>query len=513
MNHNSKEKSNSPLVSVVIASYNGTSTIVRTIDAALKQTYPHYEIIVVDDGSTDNTREVLANYIEAGSITYYYQKNAGCGAARNYGVQQSKGSLLAFLDSDDYWHEKKLEEQVRVFVENPETIVCYTESYSVDPHSDVVWKTQRTVLSQQRSGSITAYLLFHGIITLSSAVIRRDVFNRVGGFTEIYDLMMAADIHLWLRVAPLGSIVGITTPLTFYQLRDAPTDAQVHHNYSVLLRMYDDLCRNSVGWYGWAYRCGRLIVRLKFLRKKMILKIKKLGFKKIIAEIARRVWRVIDPVVYPWVIFRIKRFISNKSTIDQVIDFASSGTLRVVTLGQIHEEIKQLLQILEPKQPQTILEIGTANGGNLFVLARILAPNGHIISLDLPGGPWGGGYSYLKQLVYRSFVSKHQTIDLIRANSHESKSLQLVTEKIGGKKIDALFIDGDHTYKGVKQDFEMYSTLVGPGGIIAFHDIANPADENFGVQQFWNEIKNDYNHREIINAENQVGFGIGVIFM
>jgi cephalosporin hydroxylase len=105
-------------------------------------------------------------------------------------------------------------------------------------------------------------------------------------------------------------------------------------------------------------------------------------------------------------------------------------------------------------------------------------------------------------------------IYLLRRDSHDPKTLEEVKGILDGQKVDFLFIDGDHTYNGVKQDFEMYSPLVKEGGIIAFHDIVcHDPSENVGVPEFWNLIKNKYKHLEIVYDWNQKWAGIGVLYV
>jgi len=108
----------------------------------------------------------------------------------------------------------------------------------------------------------------------------------------------------------------------------------------------------------------------------------------------------------------------------------------------------------------------------------------------LPGGPFGCGYSESKIPLLKSFAREGQNIHLIRANSHDTETLQKVKKILNGKNLDFLFIDGDYTYEGVKRDFEMYGPLVRKGGIIAFHDIVPSRYENVGgVPKFWSRDK------------------------
>ena len=158
-----------------------------------------------------------------------------------------------------------------------------------------------------------------------------------------------------------------------------------------------------------------------------------------------------------------------------------------------------------------IVEIGTARGGTLFLFAHIANP-AKIISVDLPGGSFGRGLLFGLIPFFKSLGKKH-VIQLIRADSHSEETLAKVQSRLKGCKVDFLFIDGDHTYQGVKQDFLMYSPLVRKGGIVAFHDIVTH-DPTAGceVDRFWNEIKQRHRHVEIIEEQNQKWAGIGVLY-
>lgn len=186
---------------------------------------------------------------------------------------------------------------------------------------------------------------------------------------------------------------------------------------------------------------------------------------------------------------------------------------RFFWIKQIQTEILALCKLIEAKKPKTILEIGTANGGTLFLTAKLAHPEAHIISLDLPDGQFGGGYPSFKEEFYKSFASKNQSIDLIRADSHQLSSLNQVKKMLGDKKLDYLFIDGDHTYEGVKQDYEMYAPLTDNSAMIAFHDIAvHPESWNVQVNKLWDEIKANYACQEFIENKLQGWAGIGVLF-
>lgn len=220
--------------------------------------------------------------------------------------------------------------------------------------------------------------------------------------------------------------------------------------------------------------------------------------------------------------YKLRRDTRNCKSLEDYVDFVFTFNNRFpfrklnIQPLQVKPEILDLLNILNEKKPKIILEIGTAKGGTLYLWSRIAAPDAKIISVDLPEGPFGGGYPKWRMPLYRSFARDNQKIYLIRANSHSSQTVLRVEKILDGNKIDFLFIDGDHTYEGVKEDFETYTTYANKKGIVAFHDIVeNKSDEIWQVYRFWKEIKQDYNHQEIISEKRLIdrSAGIGVIFL
>ena len=121
---------------------------------------------------------------------------------------------------------------------------------------------------------------------------------------------------------------------------------------------------------------------------------------------------------------------------------------------------------------RAILEIGTAHGGTFFLFSRAAAANALLVSLDLPEGRWGGGYSNWGTWIFRRLLLPGQSAHFVRADSHSATALEWVKQALGGTPLDLLYIDGDHSYEGVKADFDMYSGLIRPGELIIFHDIA-----------------------------------------
>lgn len=181
---------------------------------------------------------------------------------------------------------------------------------------------------------------------------------------------------------------------------------------------------------------------------------------------------------------------------------------------QVKEEMISLLEVIALQKPKNILEVGTAMGGTLYLFTRVADPVALIISIDLPGEKTGGGYPEWRELYYRSFASSQQKIRLIRGDSHSPETLYAVTKLLNGHELDFLFIDGDHTYGGVRTDFEMYAPMVRKGGLVAFHDICyHPPETGCEVHKLWNETKNRYKHEEIVKNLHQGWAGIGVLYI
>jgi predicted O-methyltransferase YrrM len=198
--------------------------------------------------------------------------------------------------------------------------------------------------------------------------------------------------------------------------------------------------------------------------------------------------------------------------LEKTIDFSFTAAGKLIEPLQNRSEIFPFATLLQQRKPRVVVEIGTANGGTLFVWCAVADPNAVIISIDLPGGIHGGGYPRWKSFIYRKFAKPKQTLHLLRVDSHLSSTRDRLKAILPPGGIDFLFIDGDHTYEGVKKDFELYSPLVRRGGIVAFHDIClHPPEQKCDVDKLWLEIKTKYKTWEFIENPKQDLFGIGVL--
>ncbi len=191
-------------VSIIIPTYNRCSLLKRALESVYKQTVAKYEIIVVDDGSTDNTAEMLRLFFP--DINYTYQPNQGVSVARNKGLEQAKGDWLAFLDSDDEWLPSKLETQIKALQLKPDYKVCHTEER---------WIRNGIRVNQMNKHKKTGGWIFRQCLPLcamsaSSILIHRSVFDRVGDF----DITLPAceDYDLWLRISTKYPVLYIEQP-------------------------------------------------------------------------------------------------------------------------------------------------------------------------------------------------------------------------------------------------------------------------------------------------------------
>ncbi|UMR36903.1 class I SAM-dependent methyltransferase [Paenibacillus polymyxa] len=158
-------------------------------------------------------------------------------------------------------------------------------------------------------------------------------------------------------------------------------------------------------------------------------------------------------------------------------------------------ELRRFLEVVKRQKPKTVVEIGTASGGVFYCLSQLADPEALLVSIDYPGGPYGGGQDDNEVKLYSSFGSAKQQFSFIRDRSFHCSTKQDLKKVLGNRQIDLLFIDGDHSYGGVSSDFRMYQELVAPGGMIAFHDISMRPEtwgRGYDVGVFWDEVKQSY---------------------
>lgn len=227
------------LVSVIIPTYNRDYSIITAVNSVLAQSYTSIEVIVVDDGSTDNTENLIKNYHE--KVTYLYKDNGGVSSARNYGIQYSKGDLIAFLDSDDIWTLCKIEKQVSWLNQNRDYGMVLTDVYMVDSSGMMNEKSNRR-LAFPDDGYILDKVLLKPSLIPSSILVRRSVLDDVGFFDE--NLKTAEDLDLHLRIAFKYKIGLITEPLV-YILKGGEGLSQTYSTYEDYVFVIEKFLKNN----------------------------------------------------------------------------------------------------------------------------------------------------------------------------------------------------------------------------------------------------------------------------
>jgi predicted O-methyltransferase YrrM len=239
------------------------------------------------------------------------------------------------------------------------------------------------------------------------------------------------------------------------------------------------------------------------------------GYKRLLVKTLRYPFK---PLLVPWASRALQDAAAEDQEIDAWVDLAKRFNYAGITVPswQIPSEIVGLLRTLDVDPPHSVLEIGTARGGTLFLLTRVAAPDALLVSVDLRRGEFGGGYPRWRAPLYRSYAREAQRIELVTGDSHEPRTGDQIRRLLEGKSLDFLFIDGDHSYEGVRQDFADYTPLVRPGGLVALHDIVPSGPGKHGdpgdVPRFWQELKTRYRDTtELVEDWDWGSCGIGLI--
>lgn len=209
----------SPLISVIVAAYNASATIGETIESVLSQTCTDLELIIVDDGSTDNTKGITLGYARKDSrVQYVWQENAGSPAARNTALKVAKGKYISIIDADDLWHQEKLSRQIALINGADDTFVLTGNHIFYDKNGERIWGPVRfppaTVNNQY---SVVDILLVGGfyMFLINTALVSKDLVKKLGGWDP--GKWTAEDWDLWIRAAMSCKFLIIEEPLVYYR--------------------------------------------------------------------------------------------------------------------------------------------------------------------------------------------------------------------------------------------------------------------------------------------------------
>jgi glycosyltransferase involved in cell wall biosynthesis len=245
---------NAPLVSVVTATYNAARFLPLSIRSALAQTYAPVEVHVVDDGSTDDTEAVLQEFADDPRVHVHRQRNSGQASAKNRGIREARGELIAFLDADDIWYPDKLERQVPLLLGDPNAGVIYSDVSCMDEQGHEIPAPPR----QYHSGRITDHLFIDNFVNFNTTVVKRECFVQVGMFDE--SLPMGIDWDLWLRMSTDYEFLYLDARTMAYRIWPGQMSKNAAKRFECTLRImtsfieqYPDVIPASVASEAWAH--------------------------------------------------------------------------------------------------------------------------------------------------------------------------------------------------------------------------------------------------------------------
>jgi glycosyltransferase involved in cell wall biosynthesis len=247
-----------PLVSVVIATFNMAQYLPNAVQSVLCQSMSDLEVHIVDDGSTDNTHEVVRSFSDA-RILYHRQHNGGQAKAKNNGIQASRGRFIAFLDADDAWMPHKLATQLPLFEASPAVGVVYSPAIYID----ATGKEIPPFLPTRHRGRVAGPLLIENFVTFPSTVVRRECFSTAGLFDEA--IPMAIDYDLWLRISVQHEFDYVDEPLLYYRVWPGQISTRNYERYEYAIAIMRRFLEANPGLVSpgiireaWAHTyCGR----------------------------------------------------------------------------------------------------------------------------------------------------------------------------------------------------------------------------------------------------------------
>lgn len=236
-----------PLVSVIIPTYNSADFIEKALESVFRQTYQNFEILVIDDGSTDTTKIILEKYRDR--IRYYYQENTGPAGARNRGIRMALGEYIAFLDADDIWLPTKLEKQVALFEQRENLGMVTTGVCSFDENGVFGFSTGKR--NKLMKGDIVRNIFLKSDVGTPTVMVRKRIFESIGYFEE--NIHQAEDDNMWIRIAAHYDVELIDE--TLVRVRNHPLRItlnkselleSVQKNIQLLKTKYGDTVRKRI---------------------------------------------------------------------------------------------------------------------------------------------------------------------------------------------------------------------------------------------------------------------------
>lgn len=229
------------LVSVIVPSYNMAGFLPQAVQSALAQSYTNLEVLIVDDGSTDNTSEVVRLWEGDARVRVHRQVNGGLSNARNQGIAHTRGPFIALLDADDTWVPDKLSRQMELFAGRPEVGVVYSGYQRMDREG----RPLPTEPTPMHRGWVSGALLIENFVPAASAVVRRECFERCGGFDET--LRTGEDYDMWLRLSAHYPFDFIAEPAIRYRIWGGQMSTDYRARYETGIRTMQRFLDNNPG--------------------------------------------------------------------------------------------------------------------------------------------------------------------------------------------------------------------------------------------------------------------------
>lgn len=244
-----------PKVSVIIPTYNRANYISEAIDSVLDQTFQDFEIIIIDDGSTDNTKTVLAKY--GSKIKYFYKNNGGEGSARNLGIKKARGQYIAFLDSDDLWLPSKIEKQLSFLERNPKFDLVYTTMSIIDEFGNLKEEVRPTRPARNLSQLLDGYRIPMTVLVKKLKLLEAGYFDET--------MKVAEDTDMWIRFARLGVIDFLNEPLALYRKHSNNISNDVKDAYLGHIKIFKKIINDN------GFKLPKRIKKMKLAREYYLL--------------------------------------------------------------------------------------------------------------------------------------------------------------------------------------------------------------------------------------------------
>jgi cephalosporin hydroxylase len=523
------ESAAEPLFTVVMPVHDHARFLGQAIESVIAQTYGDWELVVVDDGSTDGSGEIAEGHASRDRrIRVLRQDRTGPGGARNRAIAEARGRWIAYLDSDDLWFPETLGAYASAIAAHPVARFFHGFRHRLSLDGSVV--ESRGIHQEGPTGPAELFARCH-LATLC-VCHERALFAETGGFDasigngEDYDLFLRMSLRapLW----PLGRATGLrrrhdrnlSRPCGGTRLAEAKVLERFAAQASSTIdpgaaarrvaRSYRAAGRAYLREGKLPEALGALRAAARHRRSPSVIALRIYAKILLASRILRRTVRLVADLGIGGRLageaLLLRASCPPRASLEEAVDRVLA--CRPFRPIQKRSEILGLLRLLQGLPVHRICEIGARRGGTLFLFARASEPGARILSIDID-------FPARRRAACRTLVDPSRHGACIRADSHDPRTVERVRRWLGGELLDALFIDGDHSRAGAEADCKLFAPLVRDGGLIAFHDIVpgtGPSSYTGGVPDLWASLKAEAREAmEIVEDPGQDGCGIGVL--